>query len=378
MPRSARFYCLIAALVAVPFAAQSGTARDDAQSAQAKAKLAEVRQRIAELTARVGEELKQRDELHARLRAADLDITTKRRELDGFRSAQLAAERRRGQLLADQSRLQNVLDERRTALAGQVRAAYMIGRQEWLKLMLNQDDPSRAGRMLTFYGYFIRERAAQVEEIRERVDEYRELVAQVDRANMKLETLRAASARDVTELRLARQNRAEALAVLARQVESGSQQLAQLKREEQAEESLIADLARVMEDYPIEAQRNFQELRGKLPWPVQGRMRGGLQRTGVLIEAARGAKVRAPYYGRVVYADWLQGLGLLIILGHKGNYMTLYGHAEALYKAAGDWVAPGDVIAALSDAGGTAPQLYFEIRDGRKPVDPKAWLKTTP
>ncbi|GAC1305266.1 MAG: peptidoglycan DD-metalloendopeptidase family protein [Steroidobacteraceae bacterium] len=326
----------------------------------------------------MGEELKQRDELHARLRAADLDITTKRRELDGYRGAQLAAERRRGQLLADQSRVQNVLDEQRTALAGQVRAAYMIGRQEWLKLMLNQDDPSRAGRMLTFYGYFIRERAAQVEGIRDRVDEYRELVAQVDRANMRLETLRAASARDVTELRLARQNRAEALAVLARQVESGSQQLAQLKREEQAEESLIADLARVMEDYPIEAQRNFQELRGKLPWPVQGRMRGGLQRTGVLIEAARGAKVRAPYYGRVVYADWLQGLGLLIILGHKGNYMTLYGHAEALYKAAGDWVAPGDVIAALSDAGGTAPQLYFEIRDGRKPVDPKAWLKTTP
>ena len=88
---------------------------------------------------------------------------------------------------------------------------------------------------------------------------------------------------------------------------------------------------------------------------------------GVMIETAPGAKVRAPYFGRVVYADWLQGLGLLMIIGHSGNYMTLYGHAEVLYKSVGDWVSPGDVIAAVSDSGGAPPQLYFEIRDGRKP-----------
>jgi murein hydrolase activator len=99
---------------------------------------------------------------------------------------------------------------------------------------------------------------------------------------------------------------------------------------------------------------------------------------GEMIAAARGAKVRAAFFGRVVYADWLQGLGLLLIIGHGGGYMTLYGHAEVLYKSVGDWVAPGDVIAALSDASGAAPQLYFEIRQGRKTVDPKDWLKTNP
>ena len=98
----------------------------------------------------------------------------------------------------------------------------------------------------------------------------------------------------------------------------------------------------------------------------------GMRWNGVMIETARGAKVRAPYFGRVVYADWLQGLGLLLIIGHAGNYMTLYGHAEVLYKSVGDWVSPGDIIAGLSDAGGAAPELYFEIRDGRKPVDPSA------
>ena len=94
-----------------------------------------------------------------------------------------------------------------------------------------------------------------------------------------------------------------------------------------------------------------------------------------MIDAARGAKVRAPFFGRVVYADWLQGLGLLMIIGHSGGYMTLYGHAEVLYKSVGDWVAPGDVIAALSDSEGANPQLYFEIREGRKTVDPKLWLR---
>jgi septal ring factor EnvC (AmiA/AmiB activator) len=143
-----------------------------------------------------------------------------------------------------------------------------------------------------------------------------------------------------------------------------------------------------MQDFPADATQSFDRMRGKLPWPVQGRVTAHYQEThansapgmrwnGEMIEAAPGAKVRAPYFGRVVYADWLQGLGLLLIIGHSGGYMTLYGHAEVLYKSVGDWVAPGDVIAALSDAG-AAPQLYFEIRDGRKTVDPRVWLKTTP
>jgi murein hydrolase activator len=93
-----------------------------------------------------------------------------------------------------------------------------------------------------------------------------------------------------------------------------------------------------------------------------------------LIDAEHGAKVRAPYHGRVIYSDWLQGMGLLLIIEHGGGYLTLFGHAEILYKRVGDSVAPGDVIGALSDAGN--PQLYFEIRRGRTALDPQAWLKS--
>jgi septal ring factor EnvC (AmiA/AmiB activator) len=216
------------------------------------------------------------------------------------------------------------------------------------------------------------------------------LVAEIEQTTANLRSLEDDVGQEMTGLERARTERAAALAALLKQVSSGNLELSQLKREEQAVESLVADLAQVLQDFPVDAQQSFDQLRGKLPWPVAGRLTARYQElranaaessmrwNGVMIETARGAKVRAPYFGRVIYADWLQGLGLLLIIGHNGNYMTLYGHAEVLYKSVGDWVAPGDVIAALSDAGEVPPQLYFEIRDGRKTVDPKIWLRTKP
>ncbi len=138
------------------------------------------------------------------------------------------------------------------------------------------------------------------------------------------------------------------MAALTKQVASGNQELGSLRREEQAVESLVADLARVMQDFPVDPSQSFDRMRGKLPWPVPGRMTARYQDARAKIRArralerrddrraARGAKVRAPFFGRVVYADWLQGLGLLLIIGHSGGYMTLYGHAEVLYKSVGD------------------------------------------
>jgi murein hydrolase activator len=389
MNRSIRYLCALAAVSLALCASSMGEPAQIADSAQAKAKLAEVRGRIAALTSRLGGQLKARDTLAARLRDADLQITAQRQRLESLRTAQFAAERRRSELRAEEARQQNVLDAQRAALGTQVRAAYMIGQQERMKLLLNQSDAAAAGRMLAFYGYFARERGAKIDEIREHLARVQELVDQIDQTTAKLQVLQIDTTHEMTNLTQARQERVAALAAVTKQVSNGNEELAQLKSEEQAEESLVADLARVLQDFPVDTQQSFAGLRGKLPWPVQGRMTTryqdtrtraalGLRSNGVLIDAARGAKVRAPYFGRVVYADWLQGLGLLLIIGHSGNYMTLYGHAEVLYKSVGDWVAPGDVIAALSDSSGAAPQLYFEIRDGRKTVDPKAWLKAAP
>ena len=383
-----RGLCLAFVASALVCASAAAIPAEPADSAQAKAKLSAVRARIAALTSRLADELKQRNALSARLRDAELVITSKRRQVDGLRAAQAAAERRRSELRGEQAREQETLRSERESLAALSKAAYMIGREEQLKLLLNQDNPAGVGRTLTYYGYFAAARSSKIEEIQGHVIRLQQLVAQIDQQTAVLKGLEGDASREMAGLERARAERTDALSALTKQVSSGNQQLADLKREEAAVESLVADLARVLQDFPVDPSQSFERMRGKLPWPVLGRVTAryqeqqssssqGVRWNGVMIAAERGAKVRAPYFGRVVYADWLQGLGLLLIIGHSGGYMTLYGHAEVLYKSVGDWVAPGDVIAALSDAA-PAPQLYFEIRAGRKTVDPKGWLKTNP
>jgi septal ring factor EnvC (AmiA/AmiB activator) len=389
MSRRLRHLCIAVASTALCCAGAWAAAPKLDDSAQARAKLAALRARIAALTKRLGEELEQRNALGARLRESELVITAKRRKLDGLRAEQAAAERHRSELRALEERDQNALQSERAALAAQVRAAYMIGRQETLKLMLNQSSPADLGRTLAYYGYFAQDRSGKIDSIRGQVVRLQQLVTEIDEQSARLKTLESDASREMAGLERARGDRADAMAALSKQVASGNQELDRLKREEQAVESLVADLARMMQDFPVDATQSFDAMRGRLPWPVSGRVTAhyqephansapGMRWNGDMIEAARGAKVRAPYFGRVVYADWLQGLGLLLIIGHSGGYMTLYGHAEVLYKSVGDWVAPGDVVAALSDATGSAPQLYFEIRQGRKTVDPKIWLKSAP
>jgi septal ring factor EnvC (AmiA/AmiB activator) len=111
----------------------------------------------------------------------------------------------------------------------------------------------------------------------------------------------------------------------------------------------------------------------------QPRVGGKLTWNGVVLAAPRGREVRSVYHGRVAFADWLAGLGLLVIVDHGDSYMTLYGYNETIVKNAGDWVAPGDVIATVGDSGGQAqPALYFEIRKGKQPVNPRRWVTRRP
>jgi septal ring factor EnvC (AmiA/AmiB activator) len=378
-----------AALLALACASSASTPTEPKDSAQAKAKLAAVRARIAELTGRIGAQLAQRDSLSARVRETELVIASKRQRVDELHTAQSAAEQRRSELRAEEARNLGALQAERSSLASQARAAYIIGRQEELKLLLNQSNPATLGRTLAYYGYFAEQRSQKIKSIQRDETRLQQLVAQIEQQSQDLRNLEDAATKEIADLQHARAERSVAVAALTKKLASGNQELENLKREEQAVETLVADLARMMQDFPTDPSQSFDHLRGKLPWPVVGHVTaryqtsrgasgGGVRWNGVMIEAARGAKVRAPFFGRVVYADWLQGLGLLMIVGHSGGYMTLYGHAEVLYKSVGDRVAPGDVIAALSDTEGAKPQLYFEIREGRKTVDPKLWLKTNP
>ena len=136
------------------------------------------------------------------------------------------------------------------------------------------------------------------------------------------------------------------------------------------------------------SEEPFSTFKGKLTWPVAGevlhdygtsRGSGPLKWNGVVLAAPRGREVRAVYHGRVIFADWLAGMGLLVVVDHGENFMTLYGYNETVLKSPGDWVAPGDAIATVGDSGGQSQaSLYFEVRQGTRPVNPRQWVSRQP
>ena len=192
----------------------------------------------------------------------------------------------------------------------------------------------------------------------------------------------------MSRLQSARERRGRALVSLETESKNRARELARLKDQQGGLEKLVRELRRALEridKFPTDSKDAFAKLRGKLAWPVAGKLlasfgqtrAGGVKWDGVLVSGSQGAAVRAVYHGRVVYADWLSGLGLLTIIDHGDGYLSLYGHNERLYKEVGERVTAGDTIATVGDSGGrSTPALYFEIRKAGRPVDPRPWFKS--
>jgi septal ring factor EnvC (AmiA/AmiB activator) len=357
-------------------------------AASKEAELKQIRSRIEAIRRAIHADAERRDALAGQLKSAELEIQSARERLESVRSRRAQAEARLRNLQEERRQTERKIDAEREALAGELRAAYMIGREEQLKLWLNQRDPAELGRMLAYYGYFGRARADRITAITEHLEHLTLLTEKIAAETEQLKALEEENAREVKALADVRNRRAQTLASVQSKLKSRNDELAKLQRDAQALEKLVEELRRAIEAFPELDQRPFHLVQGKLPWPVRGellarfgqvRAGGPLKWQGIVIGAQRGAQVRAPYYGRVVYADWLPGLGLLIVLDHGGGYMSLYGHNEQLYRRVGDRVAPGDVLAAVGDAAGVGkPGLYFEVRKGRQVLDPTLWLTRRP
>jgi len=361
-------------------AAQPGAA--DARKTEAE--LQAVKSEIERVTRQVSEEQVERDKISRELRSAEVSVGRAREGLDGVRRSRAERVAKRATLAAQKRAREADLAQSRSALAGQLRAAYLIGREEPLKLLLNQKDPERAGRMFVYYSYFGRARAEQIHGIESDVQTIASLDEQLQEQEAKLAELEKQQRADLVELEQARAKRSDVLASLTAESNSHAQSLERLKSQQNGLEKLLRELRRAMEKFPIDNNDAFAHLRGKLAWPVGGRLvarfgeprAGGVKWDGVLVATERGAPVRAVYGGRVIYADWLPGLGLLTIVDHGEGYMSLYGHNERLYKAAGERVSAGEALGVAGDSGGSnRPELYFEIRKGGKAVDPRPWFK---
>ncbi|MGY6630638.1 MAG: murein hydrolase activator EnvC family protein [Wenzhouxiangella sp.] len=372
---------LLVALASLPSAAQGPAELDPAELEQ---RLEALRAEIARIRDNLTETLRERDAEAEALREAERSVSSaERQRRETLASIEVLNERierledRRGELEAS-------VAQAATALGRQLTLVYRQGGQSRLKLMLNQDDWRQINRHLAYHGYLTRARLNLVDELRQALTalENNRLELLAERAA--LELLAAEQADALARLDAARARRAEALAAIERQVISERQRLQTLEQDAEELSRLIDELADALADIPpdIEAP-NLVELRGQLPMPVSGPVRqrfgsrraGDLVWNGWLIGAEREAEVRAVAHGRVAYADWLRGYGLILIIDHGEGFMSLYAHAEALLRDVGDWVRPGDVIATVGSSGGVPESgLYFELRRDGRPVDPAAWL----
>jgi septal ring factor EnvC (AmiA/AmiB activator) len=354
-----------------------------------RARLESLRAEIARLQAQIAEKRGTHGGLTGELRAAEQSIAKAARQLRRVEGDLARQGERLAGLREERAAREHTLQGHHATLAAQARAAYAMGRQERLKILLNQQDPARLSRAMIYYEYLSAARARAIAAIGEDLDRLVETEREIRREEARLDALRAEQADELVRLESAQQQRRALVDTLGRELADQDEQLDRLRADERDLEILLLRLEQALADVPLEQAQAaaFGELRGRLPWPAHGRIvqsfgtprLGSLSWDGVMIAATEGEEVRAVHHGRVAFADWLRGFGMLLIVDHGDGYMTLYGHNQTLFKEAGDWVDVNETVALIGSSGGRDKSgVYFGIRHQGRAVDPVRWCAGRP
>lgn len=350
-----------------------------------KDELAQVQKQIRTLEAQTRRDQAKRKDLDKQLRNAEEEASRLRRQLNSTRRQLAVAGSKLADLNRQLEKTRTELDRQREGLAAQLRLAHISEGNEFLRVSLNQQDARALGRHLTWLGYLTRQRSELLGSVQASLELLERDRTAVEQQQAELAVLEGQRRQQLAELEKVRGTRTAIISDLDRQLQSGNQQLSRARQEARALQSLLRDLEQ-------QIARNQQgpavvpgKPLGKGRWPVKGRLLadygqtragGQLRWDGVLISAPAGSEVVALRNGRVVYADWLPGLGQLLVIDHGGGWLSLYGHNQDLVHPVGKQVTAGDVIAHVGDTGGQSrPALYFEVRRNGKPQNPHQWVK---
>ena len=418
----------------------------DDERAQTQKQIDAARQDVAELQKALGDLQKEKAGVQKDLRGTETEMGKLEKQVEVLQKELKKTEVELQRLDQEKKKLQSARVEQQRLIAIQARAAYQSGRQEYLKLLLNQQHPEKFARTLTYYDYMSQARLAQLQAFNETLRQLAGVEKDIDLQQAQLLVQKSTLEEQREELDKVHQERQKVLAKLNNDYKARDQKL-QSRQQDQADlakvlktiEETLARQAREAEEARQKAliaareaeekrqreaealarnsSRNdktdsddapkrpvkapgamvssagasyggaFVSAKGKLPWPVDGRLlarfgdaRGDDARStwdGVMISASAGSQVHAVHGGRVVFADWLRGAGLLVILDHGNGYLSLYGHNQSLLKAAGDIVKAGEAISTVGNSGGQdTPALYFAIRQQGRPSDPAQWCRT--
>lgn len=378
---------ILLSLLALPaWAAQDTKTRTE--QAEAQKKLSDIHNKMEALAKEQAETAAKRDSATAELakqanavataakavRDTDTQLAAKQKELDGLES--------------QRSELQKSLEGQRAAIADLLRATYALGQGSDLRLLMGDDDVARIAQALAYSKYFQEDRVARVQKLMGDLAKLQDLETQISAEKQTLQASRADRETQAKTLEQQRASQARLVADADAQYKDQGAKLAALKQNEASLNQLVDKLQKAIEEAAREAERaaakanagtaappsgkGLVNIRGNLPWPASGAV--NTYGAGVLIKAPGGSEVRAVSSGKVVYAAFLRGYGMLVILSHGNGWLSMYGNNETLLHGVGDQVAAGEAVGTASAPTGVNTGVYFELRQNNKPVDPRTWL----
>lgn len=354
------------------------------KQAMTEKQLKQLAGRIASLQKNMQVQEGESRQLSSELRKSEVKIGRLAKEIKQLDKQLKGLDNHAVDLEAKRDRLRQELAKRATLIEKQLNQQYKMGKQARLELLLTQRDPETLDRTIRYYDFVNDALKKDMSVFRQKLQNLsgteRELSDTEKRILNKRDQLRG----EVTQLQMTRDQRKKTLAKLKKAVSNDAAKLKQLKLDQKRLKALLDEIEKSLNFATlVKEDKTFRELKGKLPWPLKGRvkqnfgtLKNNIRYDGMWINAKESAPVKAVHHGRVVFSDWLRGYGLVLIIDHGASYMSLYGYNQSLLLDTGDWVSAGDTVATVGSSGGRDENgLYFAIRHKGKASNPKHWLE---
>lgn len=352
-------------------------------SADDNKKLEQVQAKIKQQRVAIEKNLAEKNDIEALFKSTELEVAEVALSIRKTSNGLNAVNTKISELEKEQKQLLKEKKKQQTLLSELVRTAYLSGKHDYTKLLLNQDDPAKLERLITYYKSLNDARVKELDTIQKVLNRLAQIEQELSTQRSQLLDLKAQQQEQKQQLAQSQTKRKSALRKLNASIKSNKDRL---KRLEQSETRLTNAIAQAQREAKVAPENlaGLYNLKKKLKWPTTGRLTkkfgqrrsGALRWKGVLMSANLGNRVNAIAEGIVLYADWLKGFGWVTVVDHGKGYMSLYGHNQALLKSVGDFVEKNEPVALVGQSGGqSSPGLYFEIRYKGKTVNPARWCR---
>lgn len=380
--------CLVASfgLCNMPLAFANEPNNEENKAELTKKQLAQVNEAIVKLQEDLGKDKQFQQKEQNALKEIEIELSKLHKKSLSLDKQQKTVKQHITALEKEKNILTEKNQQQQQALNHDLRAIYKIGKQEKLKLLLNQENPENLARILKYYDYYTEARVERILSYKNTIADLELKRVEIEKELANLQSIEISIAEEASKLKKNQTERQKIVDGITKNIATKDQELKNLQANQAQLTKLLRSLQGIWADIPNKLSKSsFKKRKGTLNHPVHGtikyrfgsqRAEGRMEWHGWFISTDMNKPVNAIHDGRVVFSDWIRGYGLMIIIDHSDGYLSLYGHNASLLKEAGDWISEGEALATVGNSGGQQETgLYFELRHDGEPLNPKSWLK---